>query len=208
MGSKYENPGSKSVDDIPAVVAALNDATRTQASIAKQFGVARSTVYEIARRHRALLRHTPINDEDYKLCIERIEAGDKYSDIAARIGRPWQSVQRIAHKIGHKRQKPLRLPANAILAAYCDMKMTVKKIAEKLGVSHESVSKMLHARGVEVRPATWRATDEQLRACIFKRMKAIEAARMFGLKPAGDFYRRWRRLGGQSLPCGRKAQQA
>jgi methylphosphotriester-DNA--protein-cysteine methyltransferase len=69
-----------------------------------------------------------------------------------------------------------------------------KSIARELGCSDDTVRKILKRRGVDVSQWGVKATDQQVRACQLAGMTAAAAARKLGLKTAGDWYRRWRRI--------------
>ena len=179
--------------DIARIVYALKRGSAIK-NIARNNGCSISTVIEIRNEQGVPLRRPRLTREVINAIVDRLKAGEKHKDIAAAVGTTDKSVARIACKVGIRRMADTgRLPHHAMEMAFRTGR-SCKSIARELGCSDDTVRKILKRRGVDVSQWGVKATDQQVRACQLAGMTAAAAARKLGLKTAGDWYRRWRRI--------------
>jgi len=179
--------------DIARIVYALRRGSKI-ANIAKSNGCSISTVIEIRNEQGVPLRRPRLSQATINDIVARLKAGEKHQDIAKAVGTSDASVARIAIKVGLRRLCDTgTLPQHAMEMAFRTGR-SCKSIARELGCSDDTVRKILKRRGVDVSQWGVKATDQQVRACQLAGMTAAAAARKLGLKTAGDWYRRWRRI--------------
>ena len=179
--------------DIDRITYALRRGTKIS-NIAHNNGCSVSTIIEIRNEHGIPLRRPRLSQATINDIVARLKRGELHQDIAKAVGTSDASVARIAIKVGLRRLTNTgTLPHHAIEMAFRTGR-SCKSIAAELGCSDDTVRKLLKRRGVDVSQWGIKATDQQVRACQLAGMTAAAAARKLGLKTAGDWYKRWRRI--------------
>jgi hypothetical protein len=185
--------GSRLGLDIARITYALRRGSKI-ANIAKSNGCSITTILEIRKEQGIPLRHPRMSQETINDIVARLKAGEKHLDIAKAVGATRSAVGRIAMKVGLRRLTDTsKLPHHAIEEAF-KLGRSCRSIAAELGCHDETISRILKWRGVDVSEWGVKATDRQVRACQLAGMTPAAAARHLGVKPAGFWYARWKRI--------------
>lgn len=185
--------GAKMTLYVPVILEELLRGERLE-DIARDNRCSVSTIIGIRANYNIPLRYPRLSQATINDIVERCKAGEQYASIAEAVGSTYSAVARIAIKVGLRRLTNTgMLPHHAIEEAY-KLGRSCNSMAKELGCSDDTVRKILKRRGVDVSQWGVKATDQQVRACQLAGMTAAAAARKLGLKTAGDWYRRWRRI--------------
>ena len=186
---KYKNPGSRLGLDLDKIEAALRRGDCIKA-ICKKHKCQQATIYRIARVRGVPPRYRRFTADEFKAVVAALKAGKLHRDIVAELGVKPSMVESAARKAGLRRNPRIELPVYAMERAY-ELGQSCEKIGEAMGISPCTVRDALRKRGHE--PKEWgpRARMDQLRACVLEKLNGLQAAKRFGAKASGCWYRRW-----------------
>lgn len=185
--------GSRVGLDEAAVLKALKRGTALE-KIAENHRCSLTVIIEFRNEHGVQLRRPRMSQEQVNECVRRLKAGEKHEAIAEAVGTSRSAVARLAIKVGLRRLTQTgTLPHHAMEMAY-KLGKSCEQIAAEVGCSADTVSRILKSRGVDVSIWGRKVDDLQVRACQLAGMTANAAALKLGLKPAGAWYRRWKRI--------------
>ncbi len=188
-------------------------ATHTLAAIGSQFGVAGTTVLYFARRKLGLTRKPRGPQRNRRIdrakVLELVRQGLLYRDVGAQCGCGVKAVSRIAREAGIERcVSSGSRPQNAIVRAYQEGEASTS-IADRLGMNHSGVLRILRMRGVRIRRCKIEhdVTDESVRACLSLWNRGLhqkEIGRLLNLNVWQVRYRLHRTIPPQSKGMGAK----
>lgn len=186
-----KNPGARLKIDVEKVAEWLKRKKPIKA-ICKHFRIGPTTAYEIARIRGLPLRLKRLTDAEYDGIVTALKAGKLHREIAAEFGVSMGCVCRVAEKNSIVRNPHRGLPIYAIERAF-EMGRNCQEIADEIGFDDETVRRALRRRGHDTSGWGRKATMKMLRECVLAKMNGLQAAKKFGVKPCGPWYRRWRK---------------
>lgn len=189
--NSYKNPGSRLGLNLDRIEAALRRGESIK-KICKRYKCQQATIYRIARARGVPPRYRRFTGEEFKAVVAALKAGKLHREIVAELGVKPSMVESAARKAGLRRNPRKELPVYAMERAY-ELGQSCEQIGEALGISPESVRTALRKRGHDTTEWGRCARLDQLRDCVRAKMNGLQAAKKFGAKPTGCWYRRWRK---------------